>query len=39
MLAVYDAKRLARLRVLGLEPPPVLSVRALRLWKRADLDS
>jgi hypothetical protein len=35
MLAVYDARRLARLRLLGLEPPPVPSVRGLRLWERA----
>ena len=35
MLAVYDARRLARLRLLGLEAPPVASVRALRLFNRA----
>lgn len=34
-LAVYDASRLARLQMLGLEPPPIPSVRALALWRRA----
>lgn len=35
MQAVYDAQRLARVRMLGLEPPPVPSERALALYRRA----
>lgn len=35
MQAVYDARRLARRRMLGLEPPPVPSKRAMALYRRA----
>jgi hypothetical protein len=36
-LAVYDARRLARLQLLGKEPAPEPSERALTLWRRGTL--
>lgn len=35
MQTVYDARRLARLRMLGLAPAPKASTRALGLLRRA----
>lgn len=36
-LAVYEAQRLARLRLLGREPAPVATARALRLSRTGTL--
>lgn len=36
MLSVYNAKRLARLRLMGVEPPPEPNPDALALRRRRD---